>query len=143
MSLLGLLPGVLKTIGRVLGLGAATEVGKALENLQIPPEKQAELRLALLSHEADMKQLNIDEMKQAMSESLAMIQSSDKFVSRARPTGLYIFYTISAALAIGMIFGVKIDPAAILTILSPLAGVGGLYVYKRTQEKVNGNGNGD
>lgn len=141
MNLLSLLPAVLKTLGKVTGLNVFGEASAAVSTLTLPPEKQAELQEALLTHEATMKQLSIDEMRTAMSESLAMIASPDKYVSRARPTGLYIFYGVSAVIAIGMLAGVKIDPTAVLTILAPLAGVGGTYVYQRTQEKIASNGN--
>src|SRR2546425_12979333 len=65
---------------------------------------------SLLVHEKEMAQINLDTLKSLLSESLAEIQSPDKYVARARPTGLYIFYLVSAAIAIGMLFGVKIDP---------------------------------
>jgi len=136
LPLLSLLPGALKAIAKVTGLGVAEKAADALAGLQETPE----LRAALLEHEQKMKALGIEEMKTAMSESLAMIGSDDKFVKRARPTGLYIFYAVSAAIAIGMLFGVQIDPTAVLTILAPLAGVGGTYVYRRTTEKLNGGG---
>src|SRR3990172_2637795 len=135
-----ILPGVLKAVGRILGIDVVKQAGEALGQATLSPQEEGAIQTALLEHEVTMRQLSIDEMKTAMAESLAMIASPDKWVSRARPTGLYIFYLITAAIAIGMLAGVKIDPAAVLTILSPLGGVGGLYVYKRTQEKVNGNG---
>lgn len=138
--LLGLLPTILKTIGRVTGLGVLNDASDALSKAQLTPEQQATLQSELMRHEAAMKQLSIDEMKTAMSESIAMISSSDRYVSRARPTGLYIFYGVSSAIAVGMLFGVKVDPTAILTLLAPLAGVSGTYVYQRTKEKLNGYG---
>src|SRR2546428_2902144 len=114
--LLTLIPGVLKTVARIAFGGQPdnplTQAATTVENLSIPPEKQAEMQAALQAHEEQMKQLSIDEMKAAMQESMAMIASPDKYVSRARPTGLYIFYGVSAGIAIGMLFGVKIDPTA-------------------------------
>ena len=136
MSLLSLLPGVLKTIAKVTGLDAMGRVADVLASL--PPDQQAAVQAALLEHEAKMKALGIEEMKAAMSESLAMIASEDKYVKRARPTGLYIFYVVTAAIAIGMLFGVTVDPTAVLTLLAPLAGVTGTYVFRRTTEKLNG-----
>jgi len=139
MGLLDLLPGALKGIGKLLGIGGKVqEVADAISGA--PPEVRAQMAAALQEHERAMRQLDIDELKTFMSESLAEIQSPDRYVSRARPTGLYIFYIVSAAIAVGMLFGVKIDPTAVLTILGPLAGVGGTYVYMRTKEKL-GNGN--
>lgn len=140
MNLFALLPKILNVAGRVLGIGVLKDASAALSAVQLTPEQETQLQQALLVHEAAMKQLSIDEMKTAMSESLAMISSSDKYVSRARPTGLYIFYAVSAGIALGMLFGVHVDPTAVLTILAPLAGVGGTYVYARTKEKLSGNG---
>ena len=142
MGILDLLGPILKVAGKVLGIGdKVKEVADAIEGA--PPEVRAKIAADLQQHEQALKALSIEEMRVAMSESIAMVQSSDKYVSRARPTGLYIFYLASAAIAVGMLFGVKIDPTAVLTILGPLAGVGGTYVYNRTREKLNGNGHGD
>ena len=141
MNLLTFLPSVLKTLGGILGISDKVKVvTDALASAEGSPELRAQLQQALLGHEAEMQRLNIEEMKAAMSESLAMIASEDKFVKRARPFGLYAFYVCTLALVGAHIAGIAIDPAAILTILAPLAGVGGTYVYRRTTEKLNGNG---
>jgi len=144
MNILNLIPGILKTIGNITGIKIFGDASNALIGAQLSPEQQAQLETALQAHEAEMAQINLDSFKTAMSEALAEVQSTDKYVSRARPTGLYIFYLVSGAIAVGMLFGVKLDPTAVLTILGPWAGVGGTYVYQRTQEKVaalrNGNG---
>lgn len=136
MNILGLLPGILKTVAKITGLDIFNTAAGAVGGMS--PEEKIELQKAMMEHEAAMKQLGIEEMKAAMSESLAMIASPDRYVSRARPTGLYIFYAVTAVIAIGMLLGVEIDPTAIITILAPLAGVGGTYVYRRTTEKLNG-----
>lgn len=141
--LLGLLPTILKTVARVTGLGVASDAADAIAKAQLTPEQQEALQAELGRHQEAMKALSVDEMKTAMSEALAMISSSDKYVSRARPTGLYIFYGVSGVIAVGMLFGVKIDPTAVLTILAPLAGVGGTYVYARTREKLGKNGSAE
>lgn len=139
MNLLKALPGLLQTIGKVVGIDVGPLV-KGLEGQNLSPEKQAELEQAVMLHEKDMRSADVEELKVFMSEALAEIQSSDKYVSRARPTGLYIFYIASFTVAIGLLLGVKVDPAAILTVLGPLAGVGGTYVYRRSTEKI---ANGD
>lgn len=140
MNWLSLIPDALKAIGKITGLNIASDAADAITKLTLSPEQQAQLQQALFTHEQAMAQINLDQFKTAMSEAVAEIQSPDKYVSRARPTGLYIFYIVSGAIAVGMLLGVKIDPTAVLTILGPLAGVGGTYVYQRTQEKINGNG---
>ena len=141
--LLRLLPGILKTVASVTGLDIVKQAADAIGGAALSPEQEATLQAQLQRHEEAMKALSIDEMKTAMSESLAMISSSDKYVSRARPTGLYIFYAVAASIAVAKIFGSAIDPTAILTILAPLAGVGGAYVFKRTEEKLTRNGNSE
>lgn len=143
IPLLGLIPKIIKTAASILGVDSVKDVIDAIEGHKLTPEQQLALETATLEYQKDMRALDIEELKALLSEPLAMLASSDKFVSRARPTGLYIFYAVSSAIAIGMLFGVKIDPTAVLTILGPLAGVGGTYVYKRTQEKMNGNGNSE
>ena len=143
MNIFSILPAVLKTVGSVLGLNVVKDAGAALAAAQLSPEKAAELQEALLVHEQAMAQISLDELKTVISESVAEIQSPDKYVARARPTGLYILYGVSGAIAIGMLLGVKLDPTAVLTVLAPLAGVGGTYVYQRSQEKIaqmGGNG---
>lgn len=134
IPLLTLIPGVLKTVARVLGGNdVLKQAAETLENVAIPPEKLVEMQLALQAHEEKMMAL-------ANQESLAMIASEDKYVARARPTGLYLFYGCSVALIIAHIAGVKIDPTFVWSVLAPLGGTGGLYIWKRTTEKMNGNG---
>jgi len=144
MNLLGLLPGILKTVGKVLGIGKLTEAAEALSTASISPEKQAELQQALLVHEKEMKQLAVDELKVVMSESLAMIQSEDKYTARARPTMLYVATGITALLcvAVGIAVlrhgSVSMDTvAAITSLMAPLWGVSGWYVHSRTKEKIS------
>ena len=134
MNLLTLLPGALRAVAKVTGLDI---VGKAADALTNVPESP-ELRAALLEHEQEMKRLSIEELKVALSENLAMIGSADKFVARARPTQVYLAGFITAAIAVAMIFGAKLDTGAILTIIGPLWGNAAFYTHNRTREKMNG-----
>jgi hypothetical protein len=143
IPLLGLIPKIIKTAANILGVDSVKDVVDAIEGSKLTPEQRVALETAAQQYSVEIRQLDIEELKTVLTESIAEIQSPDKFVSRARPTGLYIFYGVSSAIAIGMLFGVKIDPTAVLTILGPLAGVGGTYVYKRTQEKLGANGNSE
>jgi hypothetical protein len=140
--LLKLLPGILKTIARLTGLPLG-DAASALEGAQLTPEQAAAVQDALQRHEQAMKALSVEELKAVISENVAMVTSPDKYVSRARPTGLYIFYAITGVLAVAKILGAAIDPSAIVTILLPLGGTSGLYVYQRTQEKLGKNGNSE
>jgi len=139
--LLKLLPTVLRTVGKVVGIDIFDKAADAITGVQLTPEQQAALEQAMLVHEREMRALSIEEMRTVMSESLAMISSSDKYVARARPTGLYIAYLCTLALVVALVAQVKIDPAAILTLMGPLFGAQGYYMHLRTKEKMNG-GNG-
>lgn len=138
--IIGLLTGALKTVGRIAGIDIFDKASDALEKLQLSPEKAAELQAALNQHMEEMRRLDIDELKAVISESTAMIQSPDKFVARARPMGLYAAYVCSIGLIAALIWGIKIDPTAILTIMGPMFGAQGYYMHLRTKEKMNGNG---
>src|SRR5437879_2376229 len=120
--LLGLIPGILRTIASITGIAPANVAADAIQNAQIPPEKLAELQEALQRHELAMKALSVDELKTAVSESVAMLQSDDKFTKRARPSALYAATLITAALAAAMIFKVHLDTGALTAIMLPLWG---------------------
>jgi len=136
--LLGLLPSILKTAARITGLSVLKDAGEALATAQLTPEQQAQLQEATQRHEAAMKQLSIDELRTVMSESLTMLQSEDRYVKRARPTGLYAFYAVCTAACVAIVLGVEVDATALLTVLAPLGGVTGTYVWARTKERLNG-----
>jgi hypothetical protein len=140
-----ILGGVLKTAAGIAGIhlgsaegGVLEKAGEILERIKDTPE----MRLETMKHEEELLRIANEEMKIANEESLAMLGSSDKFVARARPTGLYLFYIASLALVIAHIAGKTIDPTFVWSVLAPLAGTGGLYIWKRTSEKMNGNGHG-
>lgn len=151
--LLKLLPGILKTIGKLTGLPLG-DAATTLETAQLTPEQLNAVQDALQRHEEAMKALSVDELKSTisavMSENLAMIQSPDKFVARARPTMLYAAtgITTGLALAIGItiVRDIHIDlgaTAAVLSLMTPLWGAGGYYIGQRTKEKLGGNGNSE
>jgi hypothetical protein len=60
----------------------------------------------------------------------------DKLAAIARPMGLYVFYLVCIIFTIGLIFTDKLDALTIGAVLVPLGGVGGTYVVKRTEEKL-------
>lgn len=138
IPLLSLLPAALKAIAKVTGLDVVKQAGDALASAQFTPEQQTELKQALMAHEAEMARLSLEDFKVAMSESLAEIQSPDKFVSRARPFGVYAACVITSALAVALIAGVTVDTAAILTLIAPMWGQAAWYTFNRTREKMNG-----
>lgn len=143
MNFLNILSDGLKIIGGILPIPGLKEVAEAISPDKIPTEKQAEVQLALFKHQENMAafeieklRTQIDEMKISVSESLAMIQSSDKFTSRARPMGVYAATFITVMLAVGMMFEIKLDTGAIVSLLVPLWGSASFYTYNRTQEKL-------
>ena len=136
MNLFSLLPAILKTVGNVLGIGVVKDAGAALASAQLSPDQQAALQTAMLAHEEAMANISLDQLKATLSESLAEITSPDKFVSRARPTGLYVAYVGTLALIIATILSVKVDSGAIITLLAPMWGQAAWYTYNRTQEKL-------
>ena len=142
IPLLSLIPKILKVAGSILGVDSIQGVVDAIEGNKLTPEQKLALETAVQEHEKEMRALDIDELKQVMSETSLMIQSQDKFVSRARPTGLYVAYACSIAMVVTLMTGTHIDAAAILTLMGPLYGAQGYYMHLRTKEKLNG-GNGD
>lgn len=136
--LIGLLPKLLKTAGSILGVDSVKDVIDTLQNNKLTPEQRVQLELATKEYEKEMRQYDIEELKTVMSETSLMIQSDDKFVKRARPTGLYVAYACSIAMTVALIAHVKVDPTAILTLMGPLYGAQGYYMHLRTKEKMNG-----
>jgi len=131
---------VIKAAAGVLGIDSVKDVVDAIQNNKLTPEQRIAIETATQEHQKEMRALDIEELKQVMSETSLMIQSDDKFVKRARPTGLYVAYACSIAMTIALISGTHVDATAILTLMAPLYGAQSLYIYKRTQEKMNGGG---
>jgi hypothetical protein len=134
--LLKVLPGLLKTVGKLTGLSKVSEAGEALAGAPaLSPDKAAELEVALGAQMVELRRVEADELKAILAEHIEEVKSDDAYVRRARPTGLYVFYLVSVAVVVGLLLKIDIDPAAILTVIGPLAGVGGYYVGNRTKEK--------
>lgn len=136
MNLWQLLPTILRTVGKLTGLGIATSTASALEQTPFSPEQQAALRVALVEHEQAMAAIDLERLKVLLSESLAEIQSTDRYTSRARPTGLYLAYICTAALVAGALAGVHLDASLILSLIAPCWGAAGFYGALRTKEKL-------
>lgn len=131
IPLISLIPKIVKTAGKVLGIDSLGDIVDALDKNRMTPEQRIAVEAALREHEKEMLEV-------VLSETNLMIQSEDKYVKRARPTGLYVAYAISIGLSAALIFGVKVDAASILTICAPLYGAQGYYMHLRTKEKMNG-----
>lgn len=125
---------IIKAAAGVLGIDSVKDVVDAISNNKLTPEQRLAIESATATHEKEMTEL-------ALSETNLMLQSEDKYVKRARPTGLYVAYACSIAMTITLIVGTHVDAAAILTIMAPLYGSQGYYMHLRTKEKMNGNGN--
>lgn len=140
IPLLGVLPKILQAAAKILGLDKVSDVVDALTKNSLTPEQQVALDAAAKEYSKDMRQLDIEEMKAVMSEAIAMIESPDKYVARARPTGLYVAYAATTALCIAAILNLPLDRTLILELILPLYGAQGYYMHLRTKEKMNGNG---
>jgi hypothetical protein len=144
MKLLGLLPGIIATVARVFTGASEKSAAAILESaLQtISPKERAELEAALIEHEARLAAIDLEALKAMVAETNTMTASEDGYVRRARPTGLYALYVVVLALAGALIAGVTIDPAAILTLVTPLGGASAYYMKLRSDDKRTRNGNG-
>jgi hypothetical protein len=138
VAILAALPSLLKTIGKITGITKVTEAGDALGATQLPPEKQAELEMALAAHAVELAKVSAGELATIVSESNAATASEDAFVRRARPAGLYVAYAITTALAVAMIAKIPLDTGAIATLILPLFGNAMWYTHSRTSEKLQG-----
>ena len=135
---LKLLKGALKIAADVTGLDTIGDIIGIFDAGNMTPEQQT----ALANHEIQLKELALRELETEIAAKVDLMKteilSEDAYVRRARPTGLYISYIVSAGLAAALVFGVEVDAAAILTLIGPLMGFSGWYTYNRTKEKMNG-----
>jgi hypothetical protein len=140
IPLLGLIPKIIKTAASILGVDSVKDVVDAIENNKLTPEQRIALDTAAKQFEIESRQLDLEQMKQFVAEAVAEIQSPDKFTSRARPSGLYFAYVLSALVIVAQIFHIQIDRALVAEVMLPMYGAGGYYMFLRTKEKMNGSG---
>lgn len=144
IPLISLIPKVVKVAASILGVDSVKDVVDALQNNKLTPEQRLALDAAEKQFEVEMRQADTEQMKQFVAEAVAEITSSDKFVSRARPAGLYLAYFFTGIVVVAAVFGTleKELIQSVLLLLAPFWGSGGYYMHLRTKEKMNG-GNGD
>ena len=130
-----LLGGLAKEIPVVGGLVSDLLMKTDEELAKLPPEQRVNFELQL-------KQLSLQEFQTEINAKVDLMKAElaqeDKYVKRARPTGLYIFYVAALTVTVALVAGVSMDTGAILTILGPLGGYGGWYSFNRSQDKRNG-----
>jgi CRISPR/Cas system-associated protein Csm6 len=133
--LLKLIPDALKLLAGKFGPSGG-EVLRDAATMLTARESDPEMQRALA--ELDLEKLKVDAgiVESAETTDRVMIASEDKYVSRARPTGLYIYYLVTLAITGGLLWGKQIDPTAILTLVGPLTGTAAFYIHKRTMEKM-------
>jgi hypothetical protein len=85
-------------------------VAKLIDKIIPDPQAREQAKLALLQAES---QQALEEMKLQLSVILAEAQSSDPWTSRARPTFLYLIYSIIATEVIGSIIGIWFPDQAV------------------------------
>jgi hypothetical protein len=78
-------------------------VANLIDKIIPDPQAREQAKLALLQAE---NQQALEELKLQLSAILAEAQSPDPWVSRARPTFLYLIYSIIATEVIGSIIGI-------------------------------------
>lgn len=133
IPILGPILKIVKAAAGILGVDSVKDVFDTISQNKLTPEQRLALEALEKEHVREMTEL-------ALSETNLMIQSEDRYVSYARPTGLYVAYLGSIGLVVALIAGVSIDPTAILTLMGPLYGAQGYYMHLRTKEKMNGHG---
>ncbi len=139
MNLLSVLKPILQTVGTVTGIGVFKDAADAIggdEMQKLPPETQAALEASLEKHEEAMRGFDTEDLKTVVSEAVAEIASPDKFTSRARPFCVYCAGVLTLSMGGAMMFGVRFDTGAMVTLMTPLWGNSMYYVYQRTQEKL-------
>ncbi len=138
IPILSLLPKLVKAAASILGVDSVKDVVDMIEGNKLSPEQKVALDAAAKQFEIEQRQIDTEQMKQFVLEAVAEINSPDKFVSRARPTGLYFAYILSALIVAGMLLHAPLDRALVVEVMLPMYGAGGYYMYLRTREKLNG-----
>lgn len=135
------IPKIIKTAANILGVDSVKDVVDALENNKLTPDQRVALDAASKQFELEMRQIDVQQMQQFVTEAVAEINSGDKYTARARPTGLYMAYFLSGLIVVAsVVFKVEIDRALIAEIILPMYSAAGYYMYLRSKEKMNGNG---
>lgn len=138
-------------------VSAGAKLVKEITNLADTVSTTAEEKMGLINSAEEavhafnikLEELSNDAFRGLVSLELAALKSPDKYVRRARPTGLYIAYAVTGVLAltqsvmliIAAVNGadpIWMDTGAVATLLLPLYGNAAYYQYNRTQEKLNG-----
>ena len=91
-------------VGDIVGV-----VGGIIDKIIPDPAQAAAAKLALFQAQQEGK---LDEAKISLSAIITEAQSTDPWTSRARPSFLYVIYTlILAALPMGVLFAIRPDVA--------------------------------
>lgn len=135
---LPIIGGLIKAVGEITGLSSVKDVVDAIIGDKLTPEQKLQLNEAAKQYSIQDRQIDTEQMKLFVSEAIAEINSPSKFVSFARPLGLYFAYLLSILVVIGMLAHWNIDHALVAEVMLPLYGAGGYYMHLRTREKLNG-----
>ena len=100
-------------------LGGLLEVGSRIIDRVFPdPAQRAQAQMELLKMQRDGE---LEEMRVALSAILAEAQSADPWTSRARPSFLYVMYTmILASIPVGIAH--VVSPTAVATFTAGVQG---------------------
>lgn len=148
MNWLAFIPGALRLVSNVVGGGAKKallDTAEVVGGLSLTPEQQAALASELHEFEGKMRGFDVDVTKAAIASETAMIQSEDKYVSRARPTAVYAAVlftgTVVTTVEIMLLRVMHVDWSvigSITALITPMWGAVGYYFGQRTKEKLGG-----
>jgi hypothetical protein len=140
--------GLVTAFKALLGGDPLAGVAKIIEEFHLPPEQQAQIKLALAAQQVDLEKAQLARdaaLAELQSKNItAETQSTDAYVRRARPTFLYVMI---AAIAFSLIVCPVVNaflhqglvPMEIPGAYLELFGIGFLgYTGARTWEKVKG-----
>jgi holin (3TMs family) len=142
--------GLVTAFKTLLGGDPLEGIGKIIEEFHMPPEQQAQLKVALAAQQIDLEKAQLARdaaLAELQSQNItAETSSTDAFVRRARPTFLYVMIgAIAFSLVVCPIANAFLHkglvPMEIPSAYLELFGVGFLgYTGARTWEKVKGKG---
>lgn len=117
----------------------------ALAALQADPAKMIEYQNAMNAHAATMYQSETVRLQSINETIRAEVASTDKYVSRMRPTMGYALIVSWSATMFAIVYAIIATPAEAPAVITAVAGLSmmwsvalsvlGLYVYKRSEDK--------
>ena len=139
INVFSVLPDLVRAVGGILpgASGLANDLANAMQKSQLSAEQQQQLQAVMDAHAEKMRELDVQVETSDNAVAIATVQSTDKYVSRSTATLAYIAGGITAAMCGAILFGVKLDPTIVGTLLGALWAHTGTHAYFN---RPNGNG---